>query len=211
MLNRVLIQFRSRLLWKKLPVEMRTAVLLLNKESVVIDLGANVGASVLLFARTGATVVAYEPHPVARAALRAHTRHLPNVVVRSEAVSTANATSQLFTHIRDADGLAFSSGASLLADKPNVNAKTSISIETVDILDVLNEFPRIDILKMDIEGAEVFVILRMLTSCNLEHVLSIFAETHNKSKWPDIADDTTHMLHAVAASVFASRFDFRWP
>jgi FkbM family methyltransferase len=108
----------------------------------IVDLGANVGFSLLhwLHAAPGVQVVAYEPHPAHVAALRrnlALNDWTSRVDVRQAAVGTRPATATLSDR---------GSSSSLTPGAPG------IEVPVVDLYADVNG--PVDILKVDIEGAE---------------------------------------------------------
>lgn len=60
-----------------------------------------------------------------------------------------------------------------------VTEKT-VTMETVSLGDLLNDFTQIDLLKLDIEGAEKTVLLE--SGLNLSHVKNLFIEYHGKAE-----------------------------
>ena len=116
----------------------------------IVDLGGNVGYSVLWFLSRfpNASILVYEPNPVFCSRLRENVAlngFDSRVTVREAAVSNANGSLPLFV-----------SGAcsSLLQ---NYNTGHSVMVPVVDVFE---QFPkgRIDILKMDIEGSEYGIL-----------------------------------------------------
>ena len=57
----------------------KEAVATLQKSDIAIDCGANVGEFTRLMAKTGATVYAFEPNPIAYQELLKNTVNFPNV------------------------------------------------------------------------------------------------------------------------------------
>jgi FkbM family methyltransferase len=95
----------------------------INSSDVVVDCGAHVGDVTRVFARTGAQVVAIEPHTGAVSALRARTHKFENVrVLQGAATPQGKAVVRLYRHKFDGDGsLKYATGSSLRSDKPNVS------------------------------------------------------------------------------------------
>ncbi len=125
--------------------------------AVVLDVGANVGSYTLLFAMwAGATgrVFAFEPAPEARDGLRMHVA-LNGLEGRVEIVAAAAAASVGTARVR-IDG---ASGANALAAGLYHAAAGYIDVETTTI-DAFCERHRTrpDVLKIDVEGAELDVL-----------------------------------------------------
>jgi FkbM family methyltransferase len=118
----------------------------------VVDVGANIGMFTIWEARRGARVIAYEPHP------RAFTNLLTNL--------DANGVGQLVTCHQLA--IASSAGTAWLAADAGATAaqltadrsRQGFEVETVTLDESLAAYglDHIDLLKVDVEGAELNVI-----------------------------------------------------
>jgi FkbM family methyltransferase len=139
--------------------EDRTAALfgrLLRPGQLVLDVGANVGYYALSAAMRvgpGGRVVAFEPGPAAAARLRenAALNGLANLQVIEAAVAERPGT--LRFHLSDD-----SEGASLF--DPGVEAVGSVEVPVTTLDDFVKQasLPRVDLLKIDAEGAEVGIL-----------------------------------------------------
>ena len=115
----------------------------------IIDLGSNVGASVVFFALMypNAEIYAFEPHPALFPKLVRNTRQFPNVTAYPYAVSDKTGILDFFIY----EGGPLSS--SLSQRKPGQQA-TPVQVYTLDhLLDDL-KLSTVDLIKFDIEGAE---------------------------------------------------------
>jgi len=132
----------------------------------VLDLGAHHGLYTLLASkRVGNTgnVVAFEPSPRERKALRLHLRlnRCKNVDLQELALGDQNADSDLYV-VED-----WAAGCNSLRP-PDVIARTSpVSVHVVRLDDWLAEhkIDRVDFIKLDVEGAELSILrgaLRLL-------------------------------------------------
>ena len=135
----------------------------------ILDLGANIGVSILYFKKIfpKAIITAYEadPHVFKVLSKNLDEQGIHDVKLINKAIWNKK-TKLNFTP----DG----------ADAGRVTEENSISsfeVETDDIEQVLEEFDKIDLLKIDIEGAEVEVIKRAANQ--LEKVDRIFVEYHS--------------------------------
>src|SRR5262245_52901688 len=137
-------------------LELRDATRSLRAGSVAIDCGAHVGNVTAAFSATGARVVAFEPNPEAFAALRERFERVDNVRLVNAAVSDRDGRARLYLHRSAAeDQVKWAVGSSLYAAKGNVDADRSVEVETVDLDGVIRELGRVDLLKLDVEGAEI--------------------------------------------------------
>jgi FkbM family methyltransferase len=125
--------------------------------AIVFDVGANVGSYTLLFATwAGPTgrVVAFEPAPASRAGLRRHLA-LNDLAGRVDVVAAAAASMVGLARFRT-DG---ASGANALAPRNTDPTAATIEVETTT-LDAFCEARRLrpDVVKIDVEGAELDVL-----------------------------------------------------
>ena len=140
---------------------------------VAVDIGANIGYYTLILAKCvgpGGRVFAFEPDPVNFAVLRKNieTNGYKNVVALNKALSDQTASARLFL------------APDNLADHRIVDpgdGRQSIPIETL----VLDEFladasVEIDIIKMDIQGAEYRALCGMRSVLTRSKKVTLFSE-----------------------------------
>ncbi len=137
-----------------------------NPAPVILDCGANIGLSCLFFKHHYplAKIIAFEADPNVAALLTENLRQngFSDISVIAKAVWTQNATIPFAGEGAD--------GGSAVA------GKASMQVPAVRLKDYLHGAGRIDLLKMDIEGAEVAV----LEDCrgSLGEVQQLFVEYH---------------------------------
>ncbi|MGD1088658.1 MAG: FkbM family methyltransferase [Verrucomicrobiota bacterium] len=139
----------------------------INDRPRILDCGANVGVSCLYFRKRfrNAKITAFEPDPKIFTYLR---NNLANsgwndVNLVAKGVWSSNTTLKFQSEGADAGRIDSTKNSNI------------IEISTVRLRDFLNE--PIDLLKMDIEGAETEVVLD-IASC-LQNVRNIFVEYHS--------------------------------
>jgi FkbM family methyltransferase len=152
----------------------------LNKHSTVIDCGANVGHISKLLSRTGATVIAFEPDPLAFEQLRKRCGAKSNITLINKGVWDKQTVLNLYSH-EEADGKdsSFTVGSSIIAEKNNVNTAAARQIEVIDLIAFLQEQKKpIDLIKLDVEGAEI-EILKAIIERNAHNLFGrMYVETH---------------------------------
>jgi FkbM family methyltransferase len=121
----------------------------LGPESVVIDIGANVGEFAHIAARYGARIICIEPDPRAFACLKANVSGLSGVSVHDCLIWKENAEVDFFSAPDRADSSVFAQGLG-----PKI-AKRAVTVEKF-CADA--GVMRIDFLKCDAEGAEPEVL-----------------------------------------------------
>src|SRR5688572_2474837 len=102
---------------------------------VAIDCGANVGKiTTRLASRPGVKVYAFEPDPHAFQALKSNTQGLKNVICINKAVSDYNGKAKIyFSNRYGEDPEKWSTGTTLLVDKPNINKDNFVEVEVIDL------------------------------------------------------------------------------
>ena len=126
---------------------------------VVVDVGAWIGPTALFAAARGATVLAYEPDPVALGSLRRNLDANPSLRERIRVIGVAlwtrNGSARLFPGRRG-----FGTSGSTLVTRDT----DSCSVEARDVRDELRsavELRECSVLKIDVEGAEFALGPRM--------------------------------------------------
>jgi FkbM family methyltransferase len=139
-----------------------------SSEKVILDCGANIGLSVLFFAKNypDHTIIAFEPDDAIFEVLsrNVQTYGLKNVQLHKKAVWNKEEVLEFYTD----NGMGARVGYSYENQAPK-------KVQSVRLKDFLNE--RIDFLKIDIEGAEYAV----LSDCRdmLRQANNIFFEYHS--------------------------------
>lgn len=163
------------------PPALADLVAALPRGAVAVDCGANVGSVAAALARRCSLVVAFEPNPVAFAALEQRLGRAKNVRLVSAAVGAENGKQNLFLHVdHDTDPLRVSTGSSLYGAKGNVSSRRFVEVDVVDLDAYLREIDRpVDLLKLDVEGAEVEILERLLETGRLETIGRVVVEMHD--------------------------------
>lgn len=153
-------------------------LLRLRKGSIVLDCGANVGHIARLFAITGATVYAFEPDPQAFARLSRRCRKNKNIICIQKGVWDKNANIQLFGH-NEGNELSFTVGSSIISDKINIAREKGHVIEVIDLIEFMREQPKkIDLVKLDVEGAEIEILKKIINTGSYDLFGRMYVETH---------------------------------
>ena len=174
---------------------------------IVIDCGANIGEFTDLFARYGAVVHAFEPHPIAFEKLRQRFEGTPNVHCYNQAVSNLQGTLPLFLRTDDSDPIGAIESSSIMPEKDNVSKENFINVEVIRFVDFISKFDRIKIIKMDIEGAEYKVIPDTINSGASLKVDHFLVETHERL--PGFKEMHDALVRLIATKK-ATNFDLTW-
>jgi len=172
----------------------------LHNGSLAIDCGANVGEVTGKMAKNGATVYAFEPNPYAFAQLARKFAKDDNVVCINKAVLDRNTKVKLFFHEKsDQDEVYWSTGSSILDFKTNVDTNKSCEVEAIDLVEFIKDLNRfVDVLKIDVEGAECPIINKIIDSGIYRNIGTILVETHD-DKIPELAAETEVLRKKISA------------
>lgn len=156
----------------------------LNKESVVIDCGANVGSISYYLSITGATIYAFEPDPVAFKALLERCGNKKNIQCINKGVWCKNAWIKLYRHRQMLEETDFTVSSSIVSEKRNISSGSSIEVEVVDLIEFIRSLnKKVDLVKIDIEGAEIEILEKIISTDSYVLFKVAFIETH-ESKIP---------------------------
>ena len=172
--------FRLELLTGQHESETRRALEQLTRPGMIaLDIGAHIGYHTRLLARqVGAQgrVIALEPHPRTFETLRHNTRDLPNVTALQAAAAETEGSAELHDYLMMSasgslhydEALAHQQRARMGADDVAPRSHADFEpqryrVRTVAIDDCLSELgiARVNIVKMDIEGAELAALRGM--------------------------------------------------
>lgn len=149
----------------------------------ILDLGANIGASVTCFSLLfpQAHIAAFEPNPLCLSSLRQNTKHAPTQIsINESAVSEKSGTVTFYNNKEHW-------GGSLIKRAQS----DSFEVETVTLDESVKKlaWPTVDLVKIDIEGGE-YAVAQSLTHLRPKYII---AEVH-----PDITN--------IPYEVFRSHF-----
>jgi FkbM family methyltransferase len=163
---------------------------LLDPGENAVDVGANIGAiTSLMAAKTGpsGSVWSFEPHPTIHAELlanverwRATGRKIGQIQLSTKALSNADGTAELF----EPEGFAENHGSASLerpATAPDPAAKkpgASFHIKTALLDEAIPANTRLSLMKMDVEGHELNVLLGAHNRLKSRAIRDIVFEDH---------------------------------
>jgi len=153
----------------------------LNKDSMVIDCGANVGNITKRFAATGATVHAFEPDPIAFGILKRRFQSFPNVILHNQGVWDKETDLNFFSHKNQSEEPAYTVSSSIIINKKNIDKEKKCRIHVIDLCDFIAKLgKKINLIKLDIEGAEIAILKKILEKETYKLFDEMFVETHEK-------------------------------
>ncbi|WGK69056.1 FkbM family methyltransferase [Candidatus Haliotispira prima] len=165
-----------------------------NKSPLIFDCGAHIGIFSLFcnYLYPNSRIYAYEPDPENFASLKYNTQKYDNIVISNEAISSENGVLCFYSE---------GSAASSLYDNPNYDNPNielnreiaEVKVSAVSLKTLIEQSDeKIDLLKIDIEGAEV----EALSVCDgiLGNVKQIIIEYHDLKTNPNRLSPILAML-----------------
>ncbi len=145
-----------------------------QKQPIIFDCGANIGVSVLYFKALypKSTIIAFEPNPNLFALLEKNVldNQLKDVYIHQVALSATNEEISFFIN----DNL----GSFLSSKFQHRGGDNEIRVKAEQLSGYIKRYPNIDLLKMDIEGAEYEVIQELNEKNLLDAVQKFIVEYH---------------------------------
>jgi FkbM family methyltransferase len=170
----------------------------LPKGALVLDCGANIGKVTMAFRRVGARVHAFEPDPHAQTRFRAHFAGDPGVTLHPVGVGAEPGRFTLHRTRDFASNPDRASIASSLFVHDQHGDSDAVEVEVIDLLAFIRGLDRkVDLLKMDIEGAEVAILERMFDEGLHRDIGHVYVETHERFS-PDLAARTAALRERIA-------------
>ncbi len=152
----------------------------LGKKSLVIDCGANVGHISKMLASTGASIIAFEPDPIAFKKLEQRCAAKKNITLIQKGVWDKDALLHLYAH-KNSTGVetSYTVGSSIIADKKNIDISKTQTIEVVDLVSFIQQLNRkVDLIKLDVEGAEIEILKKIIATESWHLFDRMYVETH---------------------------------
>ena len=176
------------------------------RPKIILDIGSNIGASILYFHRQfpDAKIFGFEPHPDTFRVLQKNVAHLPGVTVSNYGLGA--------THQRiavQADEVHFGGFNTRGRFKDRGFPATPVECEVRRLDDVLREIgiTQVDLIKIDCEGSEAD-IFSTLSDGILNHCQWIVGELHDDTGFAVLARLAPHFHLDLKKKMFRSRFRF---
>ena len=194
-----------------LPKEFIQHVKRLHKDSVVIDVGANIGLISEYLALSNSKVISFEPNSIAFSKLKLVAEEYDNIDAYNAAAGKKNQTVKLFLHAHPSSkSHNFTELGSLMANKPNVSADFFEMVEEIDFAEFLlslNCF--VELIKIDVEGFEINLINHLLDKQALDNVGKIYVEMHDYG-FKELVPLTKELKLRIQAEGYEDKFYYDW-
>ena len=164
---------------RKLKNNLEVKKLNLNEDSIILDIGSNVGnIATFLYDNYRSSIYCFEPHPVCYLFSKKYLKKYPKIKIFNFAISNKQKISKLYlTKNLLSNGL--SSSSSLDINKSNIDKKNFIKVKVLNIKDIIKNFKKIDLIKIDIEGEEYKILPYLIK--NINKIGIVYCEFHKKS------------------------------
>ena len=176
------------------------------KPEIILDIGSNIGASILYFHRQfpGAKTFGFEPHPDTFRILQENVAHLPGVTIFNYGLG---ATQQRIAVRADNVNFGAFSTDGRFKDRGHPAATVECDVRRLD--DVLREIgiTQVDLIKIDCEGAEADVF-STLPDAILNQCQWIVGEFHDHTGFEVLARLAPHFHLDLKKRMFRPRFRF---
>jgi FkbM family methyltransferase len=179
---------------------------------VVLDCGANVGDVTSKFARTGARVYAFEPNPICFEVIKQRFRWMPNVTCLNKGVMDRDCVLTLTTPAPHAgfDELEVTVAASFKPNEVAAYPTTANEIACVDIDRFVRSLgSRVRLMKVDIEGAEIEVLNRLMDTGSIDLIDQLVVETHEE-QMTDLAAPTRELRDRINKMGLSDKIRLDW-
>jgi FkbM family methyltransferase len=173
---------------------------------VIIDCGSNIGMSVLFFkhAYPQCSIIAFEPDKVTFEVLKDNIarNHFQNVIVFNKALYSSDGTLNFYSDPGEAGSLMMSLNPQRISGKSQL-------VETERLSKYIES--NVDLLKLDVEGAEGAVVKEIAQSGKLKFVRQMVVEYHHHLE--DTQDSLSSLLGLLEANGFGYQIaaQFRRP
>ena len=183
----------------------------LNENSVIIDCGANIGDITSIFAQYGAKIYSFEPTTSTFSILQNRFSKHNNVKCLKKAVWNNNENLNFYHHeLSEYNEIHWSNGNSLLKEKKNVNENDYEVVEAIDIVEFIKSLNQnIDLIKIDIEGAEIEVLNHLIDSEVISKLSKILCEVHDK-KYKFLKPDTDKLREKIKRFNLSNKINLDW-
>jgi FkbM family methyltransferase len=173
---------------------------------VILDVGSNIGASVLYFHRRfpGARIIGFEPHPETFAILQKNVGDLESVTVLNCGLGATNSRVTVAT-----ESVNFGAFSTKGRRRGQTEQRETVECEIRRVSEVLHELGinKVDLIKMDCEGAEADVFAGLSPEI-LERCQWIVGELHDRSAFALLAHLAEQFDLDLKKRLFSPMFRF---
>lgn len=188
--------------------------LAISPGDIVLDCGANVGDITSKFARSGATVYAFEPNKLCFDIITKRFALMPNVHCLNNGMMDCNCQLDLATPEPHAgfDALDTTLAASfkvegLRTDHYEIKRESVACVDVDHFIRSLGK--RVRLMKIDIEGSEIQVINRLIDTNAIDLIDYLVVETHEK-QMPHLLENTNALRSRINRLGLDKKINLDW-
>ena len=170
----------------------------LNKDSIFLDFGANIGEiSLYVNDKFSCKIFCYEPHTGAFNQLIKKFKSYSNIELNNFAVSDITSEKYIYLHKNSSDefDVEFSQATSLDVNKENIDINNKIKVKTVNIIEIINRFQYIDCIKIDIEGHEYYIMPYLIENASM--IGKVVCELHGHKKNKHLKEKYENLINIL--------------
>ena len=167
----------------------------INKDSIVIDLGANVGeVTNYIYNKFMPSIYSYEPNIVCYNHMVKRFENISKIKIYNLAVSNFTGKSFLYFHLKSKgiNDFQYIQGATIRSEKDDIDLKKKIEIQCIDIKKIIESFVQIDLIKIDVEGSEYSIMPEIIK--NRHKIKMVICETHGNPNGKKIFNSDRNKL-----------------
>ena len=171
--------------------------LMLNAPNVIFDIGANRGDTAIKYSNLfpKATIFAFEPFEETFKKLKDNVKDYPNINIYNFAISDKIGETFFYSNKNeDTNSILPSSKIGLSSDEQvKTIGQTIINTDTIDAFCLSHKIDKIDILKMDIQGAELMALTGAKKILAEKKIDLIYTETYFRRQY-----NTQPLFHEIS-------------
>jgi FkbM family methyltransferase len=183
----------------------------LPERSVVVDLGANKGSFTRQVLHRAGEIHSVEPDPLVFRTLEQSFASEPRVKLYNAAIGAEDGEISFYRQVEfdERDPTRYSVSSSVFPAHRGVDGAHPIRVPQIGIVGFLRKIGKhVDLMKIDIEGAEVPVLETLFDTALLKSISVILVETHEHSL-PELVD-RTDALRQRARRFDRPKVDMNW-
>ena len=153
----------------------------LDQNSIVLDFGANVGdVSHYIYSKYQCNLFLYEPNPHCYQILKNRFKTNNKIKIFNKGVFNRTGFLDLYFHrdSKSVDDVRYNEASSYFSNKDFISKDKKILTQVIDIKEVISDFDYIDLIKIDIEGAEYLILDEIIK--NFKKINKVICELHGK-------------------------------
>jgi FkbM family methyltransferase len=187
----------------------------LNENSIVIDLGSNVGdVTKFIYDNYKSIIHSYEPNIHAFNIQKVRLGNIDKIFLFNECIDMENSEKKIYFHKKAKEGgdVEYSHASSLDPVKSNVSQNNYKIVKSKSIENILNNFNYIDLIKIDIEGYE-YKIMPILIK-NKYKIKNVICELHGnpayKNKYKDYEEKYLNLIEELNKLNLINKWFIEW-